>query len=415
MNRISTNLPNDNMQFHLRERTRTLSELQNSISAQTRILNLRDDPMAAAHATRYRSYQVRLERFSDNIQTIQQRHHVAEGHMQQAVSMLQRARELAVQGAHGTFAPDDLQHMATEIEEILKQMVEVANARGADGTMVFAGDRTTQIPFRETFGIRGADNREVITNVHYTGTINPQYAEIGESSYVQTNFPGNQVFWAEQQQLYSRTDARAYQVGEDTSILVDGVQIDIRAGDTVHAIIQRINESSAAVRARLDPVHSSVVIETTTPHQLWLQDAPGGTVLQDLGLIRGDGQQPPQNIAREARVAGGSVFDALITLRDQLRAGDQASIGSSGLVARDAARNNVLSHMGRLGAVSARLDGAFRRTETEIPLVMQQHSRITDVDFAQAITDLKQLEYTHRAALGVAARVVQPTLLDFLR
>ena len=38
-----------------------------------------------------------------------------------------------------------------------------------------------------------------------------------------------------------------------------------------------------------------------------------------------------------------------------------------------------------------------------------------DVDVAEAITKLKMLEVAHQAALGVSARIIQPTLLDFLR
>ena len=34
---------------------------------------------------------------------------------------------------------------------------------------------------------------------------------------------------------------------------------------------------------------------------------------------------------------------------------------------------------------------------------------------AEAITNLKQLEVAYQAALGVSARIIQPTLLDFLR
>jgi flagellin-like hook-associated protein FlgL len=148
MDRISTNLPNDNMQFFMRERQRLMEQTQNQIASQSRIQNLRDDPLAASHATRYRSYTVRLERFSDNIQTVQERNRIAEGHVQRATDLLQRARELAVQGAHGTYAPEDLQHMATEVNEIINEMVEIANARDSDGTTIFSGDRSQQLPFR---------------------------------------------------------------------------------------------------------------------------------------------------------------------------------------------------------------------------------------------------------------------------
>jgi flagellar hook-associated protein 3 FlgL len=40
---------------------------------------------------------------------------------------------------------------------------------------------------------------------------------------------------------------------------------------------------------------------------------------------------------------------------------------------------------------------------------------IQDVDLAQIILDLQSQEVAYQGALGAAAKVLQPTLLDFLR
>lgn len=415
MDRISTNLPNDSMQFYMRERTRLMHEIQSKIAGQSRILNLRDDPIAAAHSTRYQSYQVRLERFSDNIQTVMERNRVTEGYVYQTTEILQRVRELAVQGANGTYAPEDLRHMAVEVDQMLEQIVELANARGADGMTIFAGDRSEQLPFRAIYGIRAGGERSMITEVQYRGTINPQSAEVAENSYIRTNFPGNEVFWAENQRIQSMTDGRDYQVDRNGSFFVDGVEIEVSEGDSLYSVVARINESGAAVHAGIDPVHSGLVLQTTTPHQLWLQDGPDTTVLQDLGLLVSGEAPPPHNLDSTVQTTGGSIFDTLIALRDQLYAGDQEAIGSRGIHGIDLALDNVSATLGRLGAINARLEGSFRRTEMEIPEIAGQNSRLVDVDIAEAAMELRLLETTHRAALGAAARTMQPTLLDFLR
>ncbi len=415
MERISTNLPNDSMQFYLRERQRLMQEIQAKIASQSRILNLRDDPIAAAHSTRYQSYRVRLERFSENIETVVDRNEIVEGYVTQATDILQRARELAVQGANGTYSPGDLEIMAGEIDQMLNQMIEIANARGADGMTIFAGDRSEQLPFRVVNGIRADGDRSRITEVQYRGTINPQRAEVAENSFIQTNFPGNQVFWAENQRIQSATDGLSYQVDGNVSIFVDGVEIELTEGDTLYSIAAKINESGAAVNASVDPIQSGLVLETTTPHQIWLQDGPSSTVLQDLGLITSAEAPPPANYDSTTQVSGGSIFDALISLRDQLLEGDQEAIGGRGLYGVDLALDNISATLGRIGAINSRLDGALRRTEMEIPEVAGQNSRLVDVDIAEAAMELRLLETTHRAALGVAARTLQPTLLDFLR
>ena len=67
MQRISTNMPNDDMQYHSRIREWKMNDLQNNIAEQTRIGELRDDPVEAAHSARYQSLLQRLNRYSKNI------------------------------------------------------------------------------------------------------------------------------------------------------------------------------------------------------------------------------------------------------------------------------------------------------------------------------------------------------------
>ncbi len=415
MNRVTTFMSNDDMQYHARMREWQLNRTQNQIASQSRIGNLRDDPAAAAHSTRYKSLLTRMHRYSENIEYAQSRYQETQGYMDETASLLHRARELAVQGANGTYTASDLRVMATEVNEILNQLAQVANARGADGSMLFSGDRTQTEPFRAVQGRIAGFDGEVITDVRYLGTVNRNQTEIGEGVHMPLNVPGNEVFWAENQQVYSSVDAIDYQVLEDTSIFVDGTEVALRAGDNIYAVMDKINASGVAVKAHLDPIQRSLVMETTSPHQLWLQDDPGGSVLQDLGILGERGNRPPNNYDPTARVFGGSMFDMLIRLRDDLISGNHVDAGGGGVAAMDAAMENITAQLGRLGSYESRLRIAYRRNEYEIPVITARNSREVDVDLTDAITELRSLEYTHQAALGAASRVITPTLLDFLR
>lgn len=415
MQRISTNMPNDDMQYYARLREERMLNQQNQIASQNRIQELRDDPAAAAHATRHQSYLYRLERYSENIEMAQLRHRETEVYMQEAVGILQRVRELALQGANGTYTQAETRAMATEVNQLLNQLVQAANAKGSDGAMLFAGDRTKTEPFRPIEGRIDGFDEPVIAQVQYLGTNAQNRTEVAEGAYVPLNFPGSQVFWAERQQIFSSVEATGYVVQQDASIFVDDVEIGLRAGDTISAIIAKINDSGAPVRARLDPIQSSLVLETTSAQQLWLSDGEGGQVLQDLGILNEQGNAPPQNLASSARVFGGSMFDMLITLRDQLAEGDTIDIGGRALGGIDSGLDSLLGRLGTLGSYDERLQITYERTEAAIPEITERYSNEVDVDLTEAITELRMLEYTHRAALGAAARVIQPTLLDFLR
>ena len=415
MYRISTNLPNDNMQFHARNREYELNQIQNKIASQRRIQNLRDDPVSAAHATRHQSYLTRLERYVDNIEYAQTNHRVTEGHMREAVDIMQRIRELGVQGANGTYSAEDRAYMANEMDQLLTELTEIANARNGEGQTIFSGSKSRSLPFRVIRGnVEGIEGQR-ITDVQYTGDIGERKAEVGDGNYVSLNFPGNQVFWAENQQVYSSVNASSYQVPEDAGIYIDGEEIQLSAGDNIYAVISKINDSKAAVQARLDPVRDSLVIETTSPHQLWMNDGQDGRVLRDLGILVDREGGPPDNVSPSADGFGGSVFDMVIAMRDNLYANDSIDTGGSALKGIDKALDNMLAKVGELGARDTRLGFTLRRTEREIPETTDHISQEVDIDVTEALTELRMMEYTHQAALGTAGRILQPTLLQFLR
>jgi len=407
-------MPNDDMQYHMRMREWRMNEVQNRMAEQTRVKELRDDPIAAAHSTRYTSKIQRLTRFTRNIDSARGDLRIAEGYMNSANDILHRVREIAIQGANGVYTEQETAYMAEEVNELLNELVEIANARNGDGATIFAGDRTGGDAFRVLTGGSPFTNKQVITSVDYLGTAAPGAVEVSESSYINAGLQGNRVFWAEHQQVYANLDTQSFQVQEDSTILVDGIEVDLKSGDSVHSVIAKINASGAAVKASLDPVRNSLALSTTIPHELMLEDGGEGTVLQDLGIL-GDTGRPPFNYHEDARVSGGSLFDMVINLRDSLYSGDTLQIGGGSLKGLDLAQDNLLSSIANIGAMDERMQVVEKRLAYEIPEIKEKNSKEVDLDLTEAITDLKMLEYTHKAALQTAARILQPTLMDYLR
>jgi flagellar hook-associated protein 3 FlgL len=183
----------------------------------------------------------------------------------------------------------------------------------------------------------------------------------------------------------------------------------------VNAVIAKINDSNAPVRARLDPVANSIVLESTRPHQIQAEDIGDATVLQDLGILARGSGRGPLNIASSARVFGGSIFDTVIQLRDALFEGSTDKVGSSGLGGIESAITSLAGTIADLGAKDNRVQTAESRLAWEKPELTGFDSKERDLDLSQAITELKMLEYGHEAALATVARVLPKTLLDFLR
>jgi len=404
---------NTDMQYWLRRREDAMAAQESRMNRQERLNGLRDDPLAAARSVRYESVVGRLERYEDNVRYTLDRSRIAEGYMRQAQDIMQRVRELAVTGATGTFTKEDTAAMAVEVDQLLAELVSLANARGPDGDFLFAGDKSHTEPFRAlTSFVEGAGG-PAVTAVDYLGGLGTPRAEISEASYLPMNLPGDSVFWAERQRIAGGADATGYRVLEASSIFLDGQEIRLRPGDTVQAIIAKINDSGAPVKASLDPSRNALVLEGTNAHRLRVEDGSGARVLADLGILSGSGV--PSDYAPTARVSGGSIFDTVIALRDALNKGDHLDVGGRVLASLDAGMGNLGARLAEAGSMMERLEMAGLRLNKEIPDTTALLAAEKDLDFAQAVTDLKMMEYARTASLQMAGRVLPQTLLDFLK
>lgn len=414
MNRISSGLPNTDTQFNLRRQEFAINKVQNQIGSQQRIQSLRDDPIAAGHLVRYQSFLGRIQRFEKNANVLADQYKVREGYMQQSVEVMQRVRELAVTGANGIYTKEDLKNMAGEVDELLKELVQNANATGPDGVSLFSGTRNGGEAFDLVMGTAPGSTEPVITGVRYNGNIDKTQVEIDEVARIDIDAVGNRVFWAEPQTLFAQRDATAYSVKEPCRINVDGQKIDLSIGDNVYSIAAKINNSGAAIKATIDPITKGLNLATTDARQLWLEDVKGNC-LQDLGLIKDKTQRPPYNITGGTRLAGGSMFDAVIALRDAMLTGDTESIGGRVLKTIDSGLNSLVTGLSRSGSLAERLTLNAQRNSATALNVTQLVSNEGDIDFSKAVTDMKMMEFVNQATLSNGARLYSSSLLNYMR
>jgi len=426
MRRISTDMPHIDMQYQLRRQEEQIAKLRSQMTSGNRINELRDDPLAAGHTVRYQSYLARLERFEKNTQYAKDHYNVVHGYMNEALGIMQRVRELAVQGANGTYTEEDQKLMGLEINELVKELASLANTVGPDGKQVFAGDKAFTEPFRIVEGAIPGGGENMVVRVEYRGAGASRRTEISDNTYVDLDLGGGEAFWAEKMQIFSSVNASNYRVAAPGSFFIDGNEIRVSAGDTLPAIVAKINDSPAPVKAYIDPETRGLVLEGTNPHLIRAEDAvsPNGgapdgampTVLKDLGIIRGNMvNNAPNWDTTRSMVSGGSMFDMLIRLRDALYRGDQDFIGSQGIAGMDLAIGNLTTRIADIGSRQERAEFVWERLNREIPNVTANIVRESSVDLTDAATDLKFLEFAQKASVQTAARLLPVSLLDFLR
>lgn len=412
--RISSQLNNNRTQYNLRRQEVKRAKIDNQIGTQSKITSLRDDPIAAGHLVKYQSYLTRVNNFEKNAAALSDQFSYREGYMSNSLDVMQRVRELAVTGANGINTREDLKNMAVEVDELLKELVQNANAIGPDGNSIFSGTNSDAAAFDVSYGAVPGSDIPLIEKVDYKGSIDLNKVEIDENKYISIDNAGNRVFWAENQMLFGGRDASEWQVKEDSVISVDGQKIVLETGDNVYALVSKINSSGAAVKASLDPVTRGLNLMTTDARQLWLEDL-SGNALNDLGIIKDSSQHPPYNIGNSVRVSGGSLFDSVIALRDAMLSGDTESIGGKVLMSLDRGINTLTSRIAKSGSEYERLQNDITRNSATALNVNGQISREGDLDLTKAITDEKMLEYTQQATLSTAGKMYSSSLLNYMR
>ena len=111
-----------------------------------------------------------------------------------------------------------------------------------------------------------------------------------------------------------------------------------------------------------------------------------------------------------AAVALGSHFDP----EQRLRAGDQAGISAS-ITALDGDRDRITTTQTDVGSRQIRVEAAIQAAADNELKLSTSLSNVENADLPKVIVDLQMQQVAYQASLAATARVMQPSLLDFLR
>lgn len=107
-----------------------------------------------------------------------------------------------------------------------------------------------------------------------------------------------------------------------------------------------------------------------------------------------------------------SVFKMFDDLSATIRGGGDPQ---NGLNQIDTRMNAVLTQAATIGARTNQIERAAEQLGFKVNTLKDDISGIEDIDLAATISELKLQETAYQSSLNAAARVLQPTLLDFLR
>jgi flagellar hook-associated protein 3 FlgL len=110
---------------------------------------------------------------------------------------------------------------------------------------------------------------------------------------------------------------------------------------------------------------------------------------------------------------GNDLFTALSRISHALRT--NPSDLEAEVANLDTRLQGIQNSQASIGARTRRLETMKDRNDTDGITLKQSLSQVEDVDLAQVTLELKLQEVAYQAALSTTARVIQPSLVDFLR
>ncbi|MBB6021647.1 flagellar hook-associated protein 3 FlgL [Paenibacillus sp. JGP012] len=183
--RVTSGMMSTQMLSNLNRNLNRMDTMSNQLSTGRKINKPSDDPVGVTYALRYRAELAANEQYQSNTDAAVSWLDATDTTMQQSGNVMQRLKELAVQGSSGTVPQSGLDAIKLEVQELQKQMVNIGNSQ-IRGKYIFNGQNYDKAPY-ELGGTITAYSQIDTDNaaVNYS---------IGDQSIFQINTPGSDYF-----------------------------------------------------------------------------------------------------------------------------------------------------------------------------------------------------------------------------
>ncbi|AQQ54139.1 flagellar hook-associated protein FlgL [Planococcus lenghuensis] len=292
--RISQQMLHQNSLRHMNQNLSRMEKTNLDLSTGKKLHKPSDDPNGVSKAMNLKSALTANKQYERNADEANLWLSEADQTINGMVEVMQRVRELAVQGNNGALSDQDRNMIASETEALHEQIHQFANAK-VNGQYLFNGSNTKNPPFPTS------------------------------GAYTESTF---------------NTDQRKFTIGE-------GAAVNINV--TADKLIGNANEND-------------------------------------------------------------NLFNVLNSVAAALKAGETVSLDHI-----DQGMERLLTTAAEVGARQNRVEAITNRVQDSNVALQTMLSQIEDVNYAETITKLKSEESIYQASLSATAKIIQPTLMDFLR
>ncbi len=393
--RISTAYFHDQSAASITQRQSEVAETQARLASGKRISTAADDPVGAARASRARSGLAQTGRWMDAQDAARTSLTITESTLGSIYDSVLSARDTVIAAGSPSLSDSDRRTMATQLRQVLDQVVGLANTTEGDGTFLFAGFDNRAAPFVKTG-----------TAVGFVGDGGQRFADLGPGVRVAVTVTGEDAFMriADGNGVFA-TAAPSTNAG---SGIVNAGRVTAAGALTGHPYTVTFGAGGST--------YSVVDATTGTTIQAAQPFTPGATLAFDGLAFEIAGQPAAGDTFDVTPSASSSLFDRLTRAIDLLetpatgawRAGEIAGI----LRDLDVAGDHLLEARGAAGNALARLDSLGGIAEDRAVAQTAEVAKIEDLDYAKAATELSKQTLAMQAA--AYAQGGRKSLFDYL-
>lgn len=357
--RIADKMNFNQVNHNLQKNRADMADLQNQAATQKRINKPSDDPLASARVLVSRTEERGNTQFIKNINHAKSFLEFSDQSLGELSEVLVRAKELAISQSNDASGNVESRLVtAAEVSQIYNQSIQIGNRKLAE---------------RYVFGGYNTQNRPFDASGEYAGDDGDIKVQINKDAFLSINIPGNKAFLGR---------------GLDG----DGIS---RPRYETPTTVSELKDFQAEEFQRAE---QNKEVEAN--------------FLQTRGPASVHGR--PGKLDPVTESAGVNIFSTLRDLEVSLKTNDKEGIQAS-LDTLDQAISQVILARSEVGSRVMAINGTMDSLQKAIVENKITASNLEDADAFQVISDINKTDSTLKATLETSGKLIQTSLLDFLR
>jgi flagellar hook-associated protein 3 FlgL len=352
----------DQVTRNLQKNRAEMADLQNQAATQKKVTKPSDDPISSTRILALRTDDRAYHQFIKNMHYARSFLEATDTTLGELNEMLMRLKELAVQQASDAGAsPDTRRVVAEEVAQSFNQAIQIGNRKLGE-RYLFGGQKTTTAPFTSEGDYRG-DDKDLKVQIH-------------KDSFLATNIPGDRIFLGRGvgKDGIIRPKSELPQRAEELPEFKN--QEELRKMKNQESTVENIE-----MRA---PASYSSKIKKVAP------------------------------LDENSTNYGTNILKVIKDFEIALRVNDKHEIQET-IDQLDSAIAQVTQARAQVGSRLQTLNMNFDSMQKTLVDNKTTASLLEDVDLFQVMSDMSRTDTTLKATLETSGRLVQPSLLDFLK